>query len=65
MRPARLSSTSGLFSIQRQLSSSMVLEAEYKGTAGNHLQQGLVNINQIPMSVVNHSRAAPRRRKRR
>jgi hypothetical protein len=40
-------------SIQRQLSSSMVLEAEYNGTAGNHLQTGLVNINQIPMSVVN------------
>src|SRR5262249_17831088 len=41
------------FSIQRQISTSMVLEADYNGTEGAHLQTGLVNINQIPMSVVN------------
>ena len=41
------------FSIQRQLSGSMVLEADYNGTEGSHLQTGLVNINQVPMSVVN------------
>jgi hypothetical protein len=41
------------FSIQRQLSSSMVLEADYNGTDGAHLQTGLVNINQVPMSTVN------------
>ena len=40
-------------SIQRQLSSSTVLEADYNATVGTHLQAGLVNINQVPMSVVN------------
>ena len=41
------------FSIQRQLSSSMIVEATYNGTSGSHLQTGLVNINQVPMSIVN------------
>ena len=41
------------FSIQRQLSTSTVLEADYNATEGVHLQTGLVNINQVPMSVVN------------
>jgi hypothetical protein len=41
------------FSIQRQLSSNTVLEATYSGTSGSHLQTGLININQVPMSVVN------------
>ena len=41
------------FSIQRQLSANTVLEAEYNGVVGEHLQSGIVNINQVPMSVVN------------
>ena len=41
------------FSIQRELSSNTVLEADYNGVVGNHLQSGIVNVNQVPMSVVN------------
>jgi hypothetical protein len=41
------------FSIQRQITSSTVLEADFNATNGVHLQTGLVNINQVPMSVVN------------
>ena len=41
------------FSIQRQLSTSMVFEADFNATEGVHLQTGLVNINQVPMPVVN------------
>ena len=40
-------------SIQRELSPSTVLEVDYNGVVGSHLQTGLVNINQVPMSVVN------------
>ncbi len=40
-------------SIQRQLSSSTLIEADYNATEGVHLQTGLLNINQVPMSVVN------------
>lgn len=41
------------FSIQRELSKSTVFEADYNATAGAHLQSGLLNVNQVPMSVVN------------
>jgi hypothetical protein len=41
------------FSIQRELSPSTVLEADYNGVVGSHLQTGLVNINQVPMATVN------------
>ena len=41
------------FSIQREISKSTVFEADYNATAGTHLQSGLMNINQVPMSVVN------------
>ncbi len=41
------------FSIQRQLSGNTVLEVDYNGVVGEHLQSGIVNINQVPMSVVN------------
>ena len=34
-------------SIQRQLTSSLVLEAAYNGLAGSHLQAGLLNYDQI------------------
>lgn len=41
------------FSIQRQLSSSTVFEASYNASAGVHLQSGIINVNQVPMTVVN------------
>lgn len=41
------------FSIQRSLSASTILEADYNGVVGAHLQSGTVNVNQVPMSVVN------------
>jgi hypothetical protein len=34
-------------SIQRQLSSSMVLDISYNGQAGSHLQSALLNVNQV------------------
>ena len=40
-------------SIQRQLSSSMVLDVEYNGVVGSHLQAGLLNYNQINPAYVN------------
>ncbi|MEO7650249.1 MAG: TonB-dependent receptor, partial [Bryobacteraceae bacterium] len=41
------------FSIQRQLSSSTVLEIGYNATTGSHLQTGLVNLNQVPTAILN------------
>jgi len=41
------------FSIQRQLSTSTLIEADYNATDGVHLQTGLLNINQVPTPVVN------------
>ncbi len=35
------------FSIQRQLTSSMILEASYNGVMGSHLQSQLLNYNQV------------------
>ena len=35
------------FSIQRQLSSSMLLEASYNGVIGSHLQAQLLDYNQV------------------
>ncbi|MEO7653162.1 MAG: hypothetical protein ABIZ80_22110, partial [Bryobacteraceae bacterium] len=40
------------FSIQRQLSSSTVLELGYNATTGSHLQTGLVNLNQVPTATL-------------
>jgi len=39
------------FSVQRQISSSTVLEAAYNASVGTHLQTGLVNINQVPTPI--------------
>ena len=36
------------FSIQRQLSSSLILEASYNGVVGSHLQTQLLDYNQTP-----------------
>ncbi len=41
------------FSVQRQLSSSTVVEAAYNATLGSRLQTGLVNINQLPTPILN------------
>jgi hypothetical protein len=40
-------------STQRDLWKGMVLELEYNGVYGSDLQAGLLNPNQVPMSVVN------------
>jgi hypothetical protein len=40
-------------SIQRQVSSSTVIEGDYNAVVGVHLQSGIQNINQVPMSTVN------------
>jgi outer membrane receptor protein involved in Fe transport len=39
-------------SVQRQLSSSTVLELAYNASVGTHLQTGLVNINQLPTPIL-------------
>jgi hypothetical protein len=41
------------FSIQREITPSTILEADYTGVTGIHLQSGTVNINQVPMATVN------------
>jgi hypothetical protein len=38
------------FSVQRQMTSSTVLEASYNATAGSHLVAGLLNYNQLPFA---------------
>ena len=40
------------FSIQRQLTGSLVLDVGYNGVVGSHLQAGLLNYNQLPFSVL-------------
>lgn len=40
------------FGIQRQLSDTVVFEADYNATVGAHLVAGLKNMNQIPFSVL-------------
>ncbi|HTS62801.1 MAG TPA: carboxypeptidase regulatory-like domain-containing protein [Candidatus Acidoferrales bacterium] len=42
------------FSIQREIARNTTLEANYNATSGAHLQAGIVNINQVPMSIVNN-----------
>ncbi len=37
--------------VQRQVSSNLVIEAGYNGSAGSHLQTGLLNMNQVPTSI--------------
>src|SRR6185312_2688445 len=39
-------------SIQRQIGSSMVVEAGYNGVMGSHLQSQLLNYNQVPSSYL-------------
>jgi hypothetical protein len=40
-------------SVQREVRKGMTIELEYNGVYGSHLQAGLINPNQVPMSVVN------------
>jgi hypothetical protein len=40
-------------SLQRELTRRMSMEVEYNGVYGSDLQAGLLNPNQVPMSVVN------------
>jgi hypothetical protein len=39
-------------SVQREIRKGMTLELDYNGVYGSHLQAGLLNPNQVPMSVV-------------
>jgi hypothetical protein len=41
------------FSVQRQLRRNTTFEANYNATVGAHLQAGMQNINQVPMSTFN------------
>jgi hypothetical protein len=40
-------------SVQREVRKNMTVELDYNGVYGSHLQAGLLNPNQVPMSVVN------------
>jgi hypothetical protein len=40
-------------SLQRELRRGMTLEVDYNGSKGTNLQGNLLNLNQVPMSVVN------------
>ena len=40
-------------SVQRDVWKGMTVEVDYNGVYGSHLQAGLLNPNQVPMSVVN------------
>ena len=41
------------FSAQRELASHFTAEVDYNAAIGAHLNAGLMNLNQVPMSVVN------------
>ena len=40
-------------SVQRELARGMTLEVDYNGSKGTNLQGNLLNLNQVPLSVVN------------
>ena len=40
-------------SVQREVRQHLTVEADYNGVVGSRLNAGLMNINQVPMSVVN------------
>jgi hypothetical protein len=46
------------FSIQRQISSTMVMDLSYNGVIGSHLQAGLLNYNQVPFKYLQQYGAA-------
>ena len=41
------------FSVQREIRPHLTVEADYNGVTGSRLNAGLMNVNQVPMSVVN------------
>jgi hypothetical protein len=41
------------FTMQRQLASTLMIEAGYNATIGTHLQTGLLNLNQVPTAIFN------------
>jgi hypothetical protein len=51
MRPATYDTWT--ISMQRELRSGMTVEVDYNGSKGSNLQANLLNLNQIPLSVVN------------
>jgi hypothetical protein len=50
-RPARYDNWT--ISVQREIRKGMTVDLEYNGVYGSDLQAGLLNPNQVPMSVVN------------
>ena len=46
-------SLSWTFTMQRQLAGNMTLEVGYNASIGTHLQTGLLNLNQVPTSLLN------------
>ncbi len=42
------------FNLQRQLTSTTILEAGYNASAGAHLQSGILNYNQMPTAILNN-----------
>ena len=40
-------------SVQRELVRGMTVEVDYNGSKGSNLQANLLNLNQVPLSVVN------------
>ena len=59
-RPRRRRSTNFNLSIQRQLSSSTVIEIAYNGVVGTHLQSQLLEINQVDPDTSLLSELLPR-----
>ena len=51
-------------SMQREIRRGLTVEADYNGSYGSHLQAGLLNPNQVPMSAVNELIARYVRRRR-
>ena len=45
-------------SVQRQITSRFTLEADYNATIGERLNAGLMNLNQVPMPIVNTTNRA-------
>ena len=56
--------TTGRFQRSAKSAKGMTVEVDYNGVYGLHLQAGLLNPNQVPMSVVNDliAQATGRRR---
>jgi hypothetical protein len=46
-------SLSWTFSMQHQLTSKTLIEADYNATVGTHLQTGVLNYNQVPTAIYN------------